>query len=143
MTELRFKDIRREPYLLEYFLIYAQLTSAPVIPQEQFINILKNLPENHTIFVCTMHEKVVGMFTVLIEQKLTNGGKCIAHVEDVVVDNQHRGIGIGKSMVKFAIDYSKKKNCYKIILNCREDLREFYQHQGFLKHSEGMAIYFN
>ena len=47
MTELKFKDIRREPYLLEYFLIYAQLTSAPVIPQEQFINILKNLPEEH------------------------------------------------------------------------------------------------
>ena len=143
MTELRFKDIRHEPYLLEYFFIYAQLTSAPVIPQEQFINILKNLPENHFIFVCTMREKVVGMFTVLIEQKLTNGGKCVAHVEDVVVDNQHRGLGIGKSMVNFAINYARKKNCYKIILNCREDLREFYQQQGFSKHSEGMAIYFN
>ena len=114
MTELKFKDIRREPYLLEYFFIYAQLTSAPVIPQEQFINILKNLPENHFIFVCTMREKVVGMFTVLIEQKLTNGGKCVAHVEDVVVDNQHRGLGIGKSMLNFAIDYSKKKIVIKL-----------------------------
>ena len=65
MTELRFTDIREGPYLLEYFFIYAQLTSAPVIPQEQFINILKNLPENHTIFVCTMHEKVVGMLFIL------------------------------------------------------------------------------
>ena len=81
----------KEPYLLEYFFIYSQLTNAPVIPQEQFINILKNLPENHFIFVCYLREEVVGMFTVLIEQKLTNGGKCIAHVEDVVVDNQHRG----------------------------------------------------
>ena len=48
MTELKFKDIRSEPYLLEYFFIYSQLTSAPVIPQERFINILKNLPENNT-----------------------------------------------------------------------------------------------
>ena len=143
MTELRFKDIREGPYLLEYFLIYSQLTNAPVIPQEQFINILKNLPENHTIFVCTMHEKVVGMFTVLIEQKLTNGGKCIAHVEDVVVDNQHRGLGIGKSMIQFAVGYAQGKNCYKIILNCREDLCEFYQKEGFIKHSEGMANYFD
>jgi glucosamine-phosphate N-acetyltransferase len=143
MTELIFKDIRREPYLLEYFFIYAQLTNAPVIPQEQFINILKNLPENHFIFVCYLRDKVVGMITVLIEQKLTNGGKCVAHVEDVVVDNQHRGLGIGKSMIQFAVGYAQGKNCYKIILNCREDLREFYQKEGFIKHSEGMAIYFN
>ena len=143
MTELKFKDIRREPYIVDYFFIYAQLTSAPVIPQEMFINILKNLPENHTIFVCTMGDEVVGMFTVLIEQKLTNGGKCVAHVEDVVVDNQHRGLGIGKSMVQFAVAYAKVKKCYKIILNCREDLREFYQKEGFAKHSEGMAIYFD
>ena len=143
MTELRFKDIRREPYLLEYFFIYAQLTSAPVIPQEQFIDIIRNLPKNHYIFVCYLRDKVVGMITVLIEQKLTNGGKCVAHVEDVVVDNQHRGLGIGKSMLNFAVNYARGKNCYKIILNCREDLREFYQHQGFAKHSEGMAIYFN
>ena len=143
MTELRFKDIRREPYLLEYFFIYAQLTSAPVISQEKFIDIMRNLPKNHYIFVCYLRDKVVGMITVLIEQKLTNGGKCVAHVEDVVVDNQHRGLGIGKSMLNFAVNYARGKNCYKIILNCREDLREFYHHQGFAKHSEGMAIYFN
>ena len=143
MTELKFKDIREGPYLLEYFLIYSQLTNAPVIPQERFINILKNLPKNHTIFVCTMGDEVVGMFTVLIEQKLTNGGKCVAHVEDVVVDNQHRGLGIGKSMIQFAVGYAQGKNCYKIILNCSEDLCEFYQKEGFIKHSEGMANYFD
>jgi glucosamine-phosphate N-acetyltransferase len=143
MTELKFKDIRREPYLLEYFFIYAQLTSAPVISQEKFIYIMRNLPKNHYIFVCYLRDKVVGMITVLIEQKLTNGGKCVAHVEDVVVDNQHRGLGIGKSMIQFAVGYAQGKNCYKIILNCREDLREFYQKEGFIKHSEGMAIYFN
>ena len=104
---------------------------------------MRNLPKNHYIFVCYLRDKVVGMITVLIEQKLTNGGKCVAHVEDVVVDNQHRGLGIGKSMIQFAVGYAQGKNCYKIILNCREDLREFYQHQGFAKHSEGMAIYFN
>ena len=143
MSEIQFKDIRKEPYLLEYFLIYAQLTSAPVIPQEQFREIISNLPENHHIFVCYLRDKVVGMCTILIEQKLTNGGKCVAHVEDVVVDNQHRGLGIGKSILRFAVDYARGKNCYKIILNCCEDLREFYQKEGFLKHSEGMSIYFN
>ena len=143
MTELKFKDIREGTYLLEYFLIYSQLTNAPVIPEEQFREIIRKLPENHHIFVCYLGDEVVGMFTVLIEQKLTNGGKCVAHVEDVVVDNQKRGIGIGKSMIQFAVGYAQGKNCYKIILNCREDLCEFYQKEGFAKHSEGMAIYFD
>ena len=46
MTELKFKDIRREPYLLEYFFIYAQLTSAPVISQEQFIKLKFNVSQD-------------------------------------------------------------------------------------------------
>ena len=93
MTELRFKDIREGPYLLEYFLIYSQLTNAPVIPEEQFMEIIRKLPENHHIFVCYLGHEVVGMFTVLIEQKLTYGGKCVAHVEDVVVDGKRKTLG--------------------------------------------------
>ena len=85
------------------------MTNAPVIPEEQFREIIRKLPENHHIFVCYLGYEVVGMFTVLIEQKLTNGGKCIAHVEDVVVDNQKRGIGIGKSMIQFAVGYAQGK----------------------------------
>ena len=59
-----------------------------------------------------------------------------------VIDKNYRGKKYGSILLKEVIDIAKKLKCYKVILNCREDLCGFYQSQGFVKRSEGMAIYF-
>ena len=46
------------------------------------------------VYVAEIESKIVGMATVLIEQKLIHQGVKVAHIEDVVVDRDHRKLGI-------------------------------------------------
>ena len=57
-------------------------------------------------------------------------------LEDVYVDENFRGKGIGTELVKRAIELARKLNCYKIIATSRferENVHEFYQKLGFEK----------
>jgi GNAT superfamily N-acetyltransferase len=59
-----------------------------------------------------------------------------ALLEDVYVDENFRGKGIGTELVKKAIELARKLNCYKIIATSRferENVHEFYQKLGFEK----------
>lgn len=141
MVDLNIVDIRGQPYKEEYFTLLSQLTSAPTIDLFHFETILKHLHPDHHIFVALMEGKPVGMITLLIEQKLTYGGKCVGHVEDLVVDQGCRGMGVGKQLIEHVCELAKNKNCYKMILNCRTDLVGFYQNAGLSQQSEGMGVY--
>ena len=57
-----------------------------------------------------------------------------ALLEDVFVDEDFRGRGIGTELVKKAIEISKELGCYKIIATSRferEKIHEWYQKLGF------------
>ena len=54
-----------------------QLTSAELLSEKHFNEVIDNLPNNQEIFVYKQHNKFVGMISVFIEQKLIHGGKCL------------------------------------------------------------------
>jgi glucosamine-phosphate N-acetyltransferase len=110
--------------------ILNQLTDAPNIKID---NILKNLPDNIKIFVYLKDNNPVGLITLLIEQKLIHGGKCVGHIEDLVVDNNNKREGIGQKLITHCIKVAKLNNCYKIILDCKEELESFYEKNNFKK----------
>jgi len=59
-----------------------------------------------------------------------------ALLEDVFVDENYRGRGIGTELVKKAIEVAKQLNCYKIIATSRFErgnVHEWYQKLGFKK----------
>lgn len=68
-----------------------------------------------------------------------------AIVEDVVVHKDYRGQSVGKQMMLFAMDESKKAGCYKMVLssNMRRDrAHHFYESLGFEKYGFGFRITF-
>ena len=71
-----------------------QLTSAETLSEHHFSSIIKSLHPNQEIFVYKKNDLLVGMISVFIEQKIIHGGKCVAHIEDVVVDSNFRRQGI-------------------------------------------------
>jgi len=105
----------------------------------QFNHIQKN---NINIYVIEHENKIIASATLIIEHKFIHNCKNVGHIEDVVVDKMYRGNRLAQRLVEFMIDYSRKHNCYKIILNCSEDYKKFYEKFEFEEKNIQMAIYF-
>ena len=100
--------------------------------------ILEN--ENHIIHVAELNGKIVGSTTLLIEQKFIHEGGLVGHIEDVVVNKEFEGHGIGMKLVLSLLDVAKEKKCYKTILNCEDKLLPFYEKIGFKQKSTEMRF---
>ena len=105
-------------------------------------NILKKIleNENHIIHVAELNGKIVGSTTLLIEQKFIHEGGLVGHIEDVVVNKEFEGRGIGMKLVLSLLDVAKEKKCYKTILNCEDKLIPFYEKIGFKQKSTEMRF---
>ena len=102
--------------------------------------ILKKIKQNpnHIIHVAIDNKKIVGSTTLLIEQKFIHDGGLVGHIEDVVVRKDYEGKGIGIKLVTSMLERAKEKNCYKTILDCKDDVKQFYERIGFKRESNGM-----
>ena len=102
--------------------------------------ILKKIKQNpnHIIHVAVDNNKIVGSTTLLIEQKFIHDGGLVGHIEDVVVRKDYEGKGIGIKLVTSMLERAKEKNCYKTILDCKDDVKQFYERIGFKCESNGM-----
>jgi len=112
------------------------------LEQNSVRNILKKIleSENHIIHVAELNGKIVGSTTLLIEQKFIHEGGFVGHIEDVVVNKEFEGQGIGMKLVLSLLDVAKEKKCYKTILNCEDKLVPFYEKIGFKQKSIEMRF---
>jgi glucosamine-phosphate N-acetyltransferase len=101
---------------------------------------LKKIKQNpdHIIHVAIDNKKIVGSTTLLIEQKFIHDGGLVGHIEDVVVRKDCEGKGIGIKLVTSLLERAKEKNCYKTILDCKDDVKQFYERIGFKRESNCM-----
>lgn len=97
---------------------------------EEIYEKINSMPD-YTIAVAELDGKVVGATTLLIEQKFIHNGGLVGHIEDVVVDKNYQGQKIGEKIMKYLLDIAKKQGCYKTILDCTEDVKQFYEKLGF------------
>lgn len=57
-----------------------------------------------------------------------------ALIEDLFVEEKHRGNGLGSKLVKAALAEAKKESCYKVLATSRHtrpQVHEFYRKLGF------------
>jgi len=125
----------------EILNLLSQLTAAPTYDDDKFNNIINNLNNNHKIFVYFEKDKIIGMITLLLEQKLIRGGAVVAHIEDLVVDKDYRGKRIANELINYCIKESSDIDTYKIILDCDVKLQSFYEKMGFEYKNIQMSMY--
>ncbi len=101
-------------------------------------NIDRDNDPNHIIHVAIDDNKIVGSTTLLIEQKFIHEGGLVGHIEDVVVRKDYEGKGVGMKLIRSLLACAKEKNCYKTILDCKDDVKAFYEKIGFHEESNGM-----
>tara|TARA_B100000941_G_C28229663_1_gene410899 strand:- start:75 stop:527 length:453 start_codon:yes stop_codon:yes gene_type:complete len=113
-----------------------------IISKKEYADFFSNLQYNNHIYVMqTDEEELVGMATIIVENKLIHGGSKVAHIEDVVIHKKYRGLGYGKLLLDNLINKSKNFGCYKIILNCHEKNIGFYEKAGFQQKNIEMSLY--
>jgi len=116
------------------------LRNASDLDKNKANEILKKIKQNpnHIIYVAIDNKKIVGSTTLLIEQKFIHDGGLVGHIEDVVVRKDYEGNGIGIKLVTSMLERAKEKNCYKTILDCKDDVKQFYERIGFKRESNCM-----
>jgi ribosomal protein S18 acetylase RimI-like enzyme len=96
------------------------------------------LSDPNSITIVMSEEKIIiGVATLHIIKKLT---RILGLIEDVAVNKNYRGLGIGKKLVKELIKIGNEKNCDKIVLSSSEKNSKFYEKIGFQKNELQMVI---
>ena len=137
------REIEINDYYKKYFDLLSQLTYAENVEFKKWEKQIQKIRENpyHHIFVIEDKGKIIASITLLVEVKIIRNLGNIAHIEDLVVSNEYRGKGLASKLLEHCIELSQQK-CYKMILNCNYNLKNFYNKIGFEEKNIQMSIYF-
>lgn len=98
---------------------------------EQFIKTLAYMNTHSEIWLLMENNTMAATGTVLFEQKFIHDNLFLGHIEDICVKNQHQGKGYGKKMINKLVQRANEKGCYRVILDCSPEVKDFYQKCGF------------
>lgn len=98
---------------------------------------------SYTIYLAEHDDEIVGTFALLIMDNLAHQGKPAGLVENVIVSPKTQNQGIGKSMMRYAMQLCAEADCYKLVLSSnmiRERAHRFYERLGFEKHGYSFRV---
>lgn len=99
-------------------------------------------PNQHTL-VADGYDEVIGTLVVAILPNLAHGGAPYAVVENVVVDEEHRGEGVGRALMEEATSRAREAGAYKLALCSnleREGAHAFYRSLGMRESHLGFEV---
>jgi len=117
------------------------------LPKEYLKAFVKiNSDKNQELIVVEdENSEIIGTLQLSFIQYLTYQGGIRAQIEAVRIRKDQRGLGIGKTMFKWAIKRAKERNAHLLQLTTdkkRPKAIKFYQDLGFKATHEGMKIHF-
>lgn len=86
--------------------------------------------------------QIVATATLFIEPKFIHNLGLVGHIEDVVVDEKLRGLGLGNTLINQLVQLAHAVCCYKVILDCSEYNVGFYTKCYFERKGVEMVHYF-
>ena len=88
---------------------------------------------NSYILVAETEEKVIGFISFMTRKTIMHSGPC-GLIDELVVSKRHRRKGVGKELIKAAVEECKKLRCCEVEVSTEftnVNAREFYKHCGF------------
>ena len=98
------------------------------------------------IVVENENSEIIGTLQLTFIQYLTYRGGIRAQIEAVRIRKDKRGIGLGKTMFKWAISRAKERKAHLLQLTTdkkRPEAVKFYEGLGFKPSHEGMKLHFH
>lgn len=136
MSDILFRPVIRED-LDQLFPLLEQLTGMDYLNRnkDECWELFRSNTAINSI-VGVINEKVITYGSIIIENKIH--GSVSGHIEDIVVDSNFRGLGIGEKLIDQLVKIGESKKCYRITLFCKEHLVDFYGKNGF--HINNLAM---
>ena len=128
--------------ILALYAEFGDTGSLDVREAERILERMARYP-SYAVYVAEREHEIVGTFALLIMDNLAHGGAPSGVVEDVVVHPRWQGQGIGKAMMRFAMERCAEAGCYKLALSSnvmREPAHRFYESLGFEVHGHSFRI---
>lgn len=146
---LEARPLRRDDYNTGYLDLLKQLTVVGEMSQKKFeeqFDLMKRLNEieSHYYIVVLVDKasaRIVAASTLFLELKFIHSCARRGRLEEVVVSNSYRGKKVGLLMVKIIVELARDK-CYKLTLDCTNELINFYIKNNFSWQSNTMCIRF-
>jgi glucosamine-phosphate N-acetyltransferase len=134
-------NLQLEDYNRGFLQLLEQLTvvNSESINYEAFEKRFEETKNN--IFIIRKNNLVIATASLFITKRFIRQLGSVGHVEDVVVNKEYRGHGLGKLLIKKLIEKAKEEGCYKIILDCSDENIVFYEGCGFIKKENQMVNY--
>lgn len=109
--------------------------------ESQLLDIIAN--DEKPIFVAEEDDKILGYAFCVFQKPASNSMQPVKtlYIDDLCVDENCRGGGVGKRIFEFVKDYAKKSGCYNLTLNvweCNPGARAFYEKCGLSVLKTGM-----
>eukprot|EP01096_Ripella_sp_DP13-Kostka_P010875 TRINITY_DN4342_c0_g1_i1.p2 TRINITY_DN4342_c0_g1~~TRINITY_DN4342_c0_g1_i1.p2 ORF type:complete len:198 (-),score=53.29 TRINITY_DN4342_c0_g1_i1:72-665(-) len=156
-SSLKLRPLAEDDDQKGFLDILGQLTKVETKPHQEFVERFNHMKTFHDLprsrgqpggcsYVIVVEDtttsRIVATGSILFEYKFLRGFGCVAHIEDIVVDAQLRGLYIGRVIIEQLVRIARKvEGCYKIILDCSEKNVPFYEACGFKKNELQMALY--
>lgn len=129
IEKLRKEDIEK---LLELYKELIATKNDISVSKQTYEKILKD--DNYYLAVLKKDNIILGSALAVSCFNLSMGGNTFIVVEDVIVKENVRGLGVGKKLMKAIDEFAKSKNAaYSILVssNHRKDAHKFYKNIGY------------
>jgi len=142
------RPLQATDYAKGYPQLLAALTQVGELPEATFQSTLQRLnSQPDTYLILVLEEAETGALaatgTLLVEQKFVHSAGKVGHVEDIVVSPDFERRGLGKKLIEVLERIARGRGCYKVILDCSEDVVGFYEKCGLVRKGAFMAQYFS
>lgn len=132
----------------QYLLLLSELTSTIYLETKVFLENIEKISKMGAIIVGVVTDtldniEIIASGTIIVEPKIIRGGKNVGHIEDIVVAKHMRSKGISQQILNILKLIARENNCYKIILDCDERVKNVYIKNGLNIKGIQMAEYFD
>ncbi|CAG8517199.1 7637_t:CDS:2 [Ambispora gerdemannii] len=157
----KLRPLSSDDYEHGFLKVLSVLTVIGDISKAQFLErynyLKKHNHEYFTIVITDPSDTIIGAGTIFVERKFIHNTGLVGHIEDIAVDKNQQGKKLGLRVIQALKYIGAKTGCYKVILDCSEEVRDleiqpgkydklfhnvpFYEKCGFTRKEVEMAWY--
>ncbi|KAL9934658.1 hypothetical protein V8E36_006433 [Tilletia maclaganii] len=143
---LALRPLAADDYARGHLQVLTILTTTPDVGAQAWterFHALKKIQDTYypIVLVDKETDRLVAVGTLVMEFKFIRGLGKAGHIEDIAVDPNVQGKGLGKKIIAALSAISEGLGAYKVFLDCSEDNKPFYEKCGYKLVGVQMAKY--